>query len=761
MISEAQQTQLVQMTVGLFNAAPGVTYMNDFAKSLNAGSDVASLAKGLVNSPAFTALYPLFDTNTQFANKYMSNLLGNTVSVANKEWAANWMAGQLNAGVSRADAVLTTLVTLLGISSSDPNWGLAVQQFNNRVDVAKYYTLTKNGNATDLASLQGTISSVGSDAASVTQAKTQIDNSITPVVPRSYSLTAANAVLSHTGTSVNVSPAGNLSSNDDTITANNAIVLSGATLLDNSATDNDTLNITLSSAVSTAPTINRIENINIESYNSGEMSLANVVNSKTITIKGTSFIGTGASSGQSFTLSEINGAQKFDLATEAGAVDSLTFQLVATGNAASLDVGNGALENINLNVNSNSSLTLADGTNGGNAANVVISGVANLTLTNADSTANNVINGSSLMGVLNYTHASTAHSAVSVTGGSGNDSFAFATDKINATTTVNGGAGTDTLNLTGNTAQSGVSLAGLSNLETIAIANTTTDVSLSTTDNVVAAGAVLNVITAQSTGKLTFNGSLEIDGGRFSIIGGAGDDSLTGGNSLDTLNGAAGNDSLVGGTGADMLTGGEGSDTFVGGEGTDTLILSEIAAARDVVVLTHAGIDMVSGFAKGAGTTNDVIVLSLSALETAGALATGVTVNISSGNSTDLAANNTATILTVSGSTTLTDANVLYIAGNYATVDALVDSLGTGGSSNTNALTTSQAMSAGEAITIVWNDNSGAAHVGLLRFTANVATSTALVDGNVVVHDLVQLVGVSAAELAGGADGVTNIGWIS
>lgn len=32
MISEAQQTQLVQMTVGLFNAAPGVTYMNDFAK---------------------------------------------------------------------------------------------------------------------------------------------------------------------------------------------------------------------------------------------------------------------------------------------------------------------------------------------------------------------------------------------------------------------------------------------------------------------------------------------------------------------------------------------------------------------------------------------------------------------------------------------------------------------------------------------------------------------------------------------------------
>lgn len=45
----------------------------------------------------------------------------------------------------------------------------------------------------------------------------------------------------------------------------------------------------------------------------------------------------------------------------------------------------------------------------------------------------------------------------------------------------------------------------------------------------------------------------------------------------------------------------------MGGEGTDTLILSEIAAARDVVVLTHAGIDMVSGFAKGAGTTNDVI----------------------------------------------------------------------------------------------------------------------------------------------------------
>jgi len=48
-----------------------------------------------------------------------------------------------------------------------------------------------------------------------------------------------------------------------------------------------------------------------------------------------------------------------------------------------------------------------------------------------------------------------------------------------------------------------------------------------------------------------------------SIIGGSGDDSLRGGIGADDIRGESGNDRLAGGPGADTLTGGSGRDTFV------------------------------------------------------------------------------------------------------------------------------------------------------------------------------------------------------
>lgn len=192
-ISSQQQTQLLQMTVGLFNAAPGTVYMNQFATMLNNGVGVVDLVKSLANSSAFINLYPVFDTNKDFATKYMNNLLGNTVSTTNKTWATNWMTSQLEAGATRGDAILSVLVALLGISPDSSDWGGAVKQFNNKIAVAEYYTMTKNGSATDLATLQGTVSNVNSDATSINQAKTQIDTLLTPVNSQTFTLTGANA----------------------------------------------------------------------------------------------------------------------------------------------------------------------------------------------------------------------------------------------------------------------------------------------------------------------------------------------------------------------------------------------------------------------------------------------------------------------------------------------------------------------------------------------------------------------------------------
>ena len=58
---------------------------------------------------------------------------------------------------------------------------------------------------------------------------------------------------------------------------------------------------------------------------------------------------------------------------------------------------------------------------------------------------------------------------------------------------------------------------------------------------------------------------------KFTITGGAFDDTITSGSGNDTINAGAGNDTLYGGNGNDTLNGGGGNDHLYGGSGRDTL----------------------------------------------------------------------------------------------------------------------------------------------------------------------------------------------
>jgi len=64
-----------------------------------------------------------------------------------------------------------------------------------------------------------------------------------------------------------------------------------------------------------------------------------------------------------------------------------------------------------------------------------------------------------------------------------------------------------------------------------------------------------------------------VDGGagNDSIVGGGGNDSVTGGNGTDTLIGLNAADTLDGGAGNDILTGGDGDDSLISAEGADTM----------------------------------------------------------------------------------------------------------------------------------------------------------------------------------------------
>ncbi len=179
-ITSAQQTSIIKLAVGMFNAAPG-GYMGTLQDVFVAGgSSLVNLANNLASTTAFTGLNSAYSTNGPddvFARAWVNNLVGDTATVANKDAAVNFVTALLGGGQSRG-AVMNQIITLLdGIAHTDSDWGNASLQFDNRVTVASFYTLTQSGSSTSLSTLQGIIASVGTTQPSVDAAKDAIIDS--------------------------------------------------------------------------------------------------------------------------------------------------------------------------------------------------------------------------------------------------------------------------------------------------------------------------------------------------------------------------------------------------------------------------------------------------------------------------------------------------------------------------------------------------------------------------------------------------------
>lgn len=170
-----------------------------------------------------------------------------------------------------------------------------------------------------------------------------------------------------------------------------------------------------------------------------------------------------------------------------------------------------------------------------------------------------------------------------VYGDAGNDSMSLT--NFTNTDTVQGGSGTDTL-----TVSTGVHIIDFSNgqfdliqeVETIALnsngAHTITFtndyfsrgggigtlLTLSTNSTI---GTVMNASTLNSTNRVSLDGGSAND----LITGGAAGDTIEANNGNDTIYGNAGNDSLYGLNNDDVIYGGTGSDVILGGSQNDTI----------------------------------------------------------------------------------------------------------------------------------------------------------------------------------------------
>lgn len=155
-------------------------------------------------------------------------------------------------------------------------------------------------------------------------------------------------------------------------------------------------------------------------------------------------------------------------------------------------------------------------------------------------------------------------------GGGGDDLF-LVSGEFTHNDELNGGAGNDVVELSDGGAVV-FSTRTLVDIETVNLAfgrsysMVSNDATVAADDRLTVDGHLL-----LKANVFAFDGSAEIDG-RFSLLGGAGNDALKGGGQDDQIVGGAGNDTLQGHSRSDVLTGGLGKDELFGGAGDDRFV---------------------------------------------------------------------------------------------------------------------------------------------------------------------------------------------
>lgn len=168
-ITTQERTDILKLVAGMFNAAPGSVYLNEFTEAYIAlGKDLGALAAALGQTAPFQGLYPSYLTAEEFADKFLA-----TLGLQENEEAQEWVQAQKNAGADNASIVFQALVALDASTSAD--FAAAKAQLANKAAVAEYYSVTLGKSADSLAALQGTLTGVTSDATTVDAAKAAID----------------------------------------------------------------------------------------------------------------------------------------------------------------------------------------------------------------------------------------------------------------------------------------------------------------------------------------------------------------------------------------------------------------------------------------------------------------------------------------------------------------------------------------------------------------------------------------------------------
>lgn len=527
-ITTAQANQIYKICVGLFNAAPGATYLSQFANFISAGGTMQQLANNLATTTAFTnnimagkvtVAAQVTQLMTNFGLTYSATPVAGTANAS----AQTWFEARINAGMSFGSIVYNAVTALSDATwkANNPLFATVATTFDNKAAVAGYYSETLATSSTSLATLQSVVSSV----TATTPVATTAD--LTAALGSSGVATGQTFTLT-TGADKFTGGVNSDIFNGSWDGASTATFTVGDALDGGAGTDSLNLYISGSTNWSGGATVANIENVNIttsadRSVNTnqftGVTTLSNKSSSGVLTLQNLQSLATAIKMEDS----SANVLAQFKDTLLSGTADagSVTVSGVSAGE---LHIGNtstataggtagGGFETLTItSTGSKSTLTALDAE--ASLTKLVITGDQNLTITNDlnatnSNTALKTIDAAALTGDLKITIGGTALD-MSVTGGSGNDTITVS--NIDSNDTIAGGASTaDTIKISATiTAAAAAKVTGFEVLEvasnitqdTSAFSGLTKIVSSNTTNGTVTLSNLAGTETLVLTGAM-------------------------------------------------------------------------------------------------------------------------------------------------------------------------------------------------------------------------------------------------------------------
>jgi len=497
-ITAQTRTEIVQLVVSMLGEAPSTAMLTDLVTKANAGSTIQELADHLATNADFASSFPVWMTAAEFTQKVVDNVFaGSSVTDADKTAAVDYIAGAITAGTFTKTSAVVALTSYLASADGVANatYGSAAQVYQNKVEVAEYYTITSGQGGASAADRKAAISGVTDAADAVTSAKATVD------ADAAAAAAAAAIVPSNDATLTTKAETITGGGGDDTFAA----VVTGAgaagtTLLPgdviNGGDGNDTLVISLAGDPGVAGyTIaaiqtNDVETLAFNAFSTRDGANLNVTDVTLMSgLEKVSVLSGAAASDikidkakTMLDLSMANTAGDVNMAYPATVTSALLgnqTQNITLSNVSAGTITLPAVEIVNV-TSSTLKNTLTDIVmDGGTTLN--ISGDQNLTISNDinfKDTASTVvtaidgtIDASNLSGKLTIT--STSADTMKITGGTGADTLKLGA-QLNLLDIIDGGDGIDTIQMTGNTLTT--QFSQVSNVEKIVFTQGTADI---------------------------------------------------------------------------------------------------------------------------------------------------------------------------------------------------------------------------------------------------------------------------------------------